>query len=266
MFITWILERSVFSDNHDRLAEAANAAGHQVIDWNDDWWQTGKIPSLNEGSVIFHGSLGNASRIPGAFPWHPGAFCNTVGFACSVWYSQAHTWLLHEKWSSTTVADFVDDPQQYLKEIGTSQSFFVRPNSPLKPFSGRVIQLSDLSLEALDYGFYYDDINLPIVVTPAVEVGAEYRFVIADGIPVACSTYEANIRLESKLKVPEDAIELAKLVAKTITPPDPVYILDICESAGKLKVLELNPFSGADLYNCDRRAIVEAVEHLVIKA
>ncbi len=34
---------------------------------------------------------------------------------------------------------------------------FVRPDSPLEPFSGRVLERGRISLQALDHGFYYDD-------------------------------------------------------------------------------------------------------------
>ena len=35
--------------------------------------------------------------------------------------------------------------------------------------------------------------------------------------------------------------------------------MDVCECEGALWLLELNPFSGADLYACDPAAIVEHV-------
>jgi hypothetical protein len=38
-----------------------------------------------------------------------------------------------------------------------------------------------------------------------------------------------------------------------------VYVLDVCESEGRLHLLDLGPFSGADLYACDREAVVWAV-------
>lgn len=36
-------------------------------------------------------------------------------------------------------------------------------------------------------------------------------------------------------------------------------MLDVCEADGRLRLLELNPFSGADLYACDRREVVATV-------
>ena len=44
-----------------------------------------------------------------------------------------------------------------------------------------------------------------------------------------------------------------------MTAPDPVYVLDVCEADTGLRLLELNPFSGADLYACSGSEIVRHV-------
>jgi hypothetical protein len=38
-----------------------------------------------------------------------------------------------------------------------------------------------------------------------------------------------------------------------------MYVLDVCDCDGALKLLELNPFSGADLYAADPDTVVRAV-------
>src|SRR3954447_10960778 len=51
----------------------------------------------------------------------------------------------------------------------------------------------------------------------------------------------------------------ASQVAEHLDPPEDVYVMDVCEVDGQLRLLELNPFSGADLYACDCHAVVAAV-------
>ena len=264
MKINWILEREVFNDNHDRLAEAATIAGHKVISWDDFWWENGNWPSLQNEHKIFHGSLGNASRIASEQLWNPGVFCNTSAFECRAWYENARQWLIHKNWVFSTVSEFVSEPEHYLVAIGSPERFFVRPDSPLKPFSGRIIHRDQLSFEALDYGFYYEDKNLPIVITPVSDVGMEWRFVIAGQDVIAYSAYEASDRMESNSECPSEVSDYAKKVAKALIPPDPMYILDVCIADGDLNLIEINPFSGADLYACDRQAIVSAVEGILM--
>jgi hypothetical protein len=57
--------------------------------------------------------------------------------------------------------------------LNVTDKFFVRPNSPLKPFSGRVAEPRSLTLAKLDHGFYCDDETLPVVVLPFRNIGKE---------------------------------------------------------------------------------------------
>jgi ATP-grasp domain-containing protein len=152
-----------------------------------------------------------------------------------------------------------------LVDIGPPRSFgervFVRPDSALKPFSGRVLATKDISLAALDHGFYYDDLDLPAVVAPTAQLEEEWRFVVVDSEIVAGSSYLANGReAGASLDASTPAWDYAARLSRRLAPPDPVYVLDICETDRSLRLLELNPFSGADLYDCDRAVIVAAVE------
>src|SRR4051794_11256383 len=160
--MTWVLERDVFAQG-DCIRDAAAQAGHRVIDWSDAWWGNSGWPRL-DGPVLFHGCLANAARIAGTLPWKPGAYCDTAQYMCSSWYPRAAKWLLHERWDVLPASRFVEDPDAVMEKLGANGSVFVRPDSPLKPFAGRVLSREQISLAALDYGFYYDDSEIPIVV------------------------------------------------------------------------------------------------------
>jgi hypothetical protein len=45
----------------------------------------------------------------------------------------------------------------------------------------------------------------------------------------------------------------------------PIYIVDVAEVAGAPRVMEPNPFSGADLYDCDLHAIVGAASRVALR-
>jgi hypothetical protein len=255
----WVLERDVFPDGHQALAAAVVAAGARVTWWQDDWWLDGRWPTSQE-PVVFHGSLGNADRINRELPWSPGVFCTTENFYCNEWWPRAAESLASPQFVVTTVADLV--------EAGPPQAFgervFVRLDSPLKPFSGRVLARDDITLRALDHGFYYDDVSLPVVVAPAISIGDEWRFVVAGGNVVAGSAYVPNGRFAGGMIARDHpAWAYAARLARELDAPDPVYVLDVGEVEGGLRLLELNPFSGADLYACDRTAIVRQVAALL---
>lgn len=258
MTVTWVIEPDVFPPAYERFAEAIVAAGHESVRWRDDWWATGRWPR-RDGALIFHGSLGNAAQIRRELPWRPGAFCRVEAFHCSAYYPNAARWLLHRQWHVLPAQTLVEDTAGALALIGETDSFFVRPDSPLKPFAGRVLRREQTSLRALDHGIYFDEDSLPVVIAPVRRVEREWRYVVVNNAVVAGSQYLAD----GRSALPDDSggspWRFAAEVAAGIESPESVYVMDICEADGRLFLLELNPFSGADLYACDPGVIVERV-------
>lgn len=257
----WLLEPDIYLEGTHPLAAAARAAGDEVAAWRDEWWSSESFPAL-DGHVVFHGSLGNADKIARLGRWTPGAYCDTEGLRCSAWYPAARDWLVHERFIHTTVRALAEDSGRVAELADEAGQVFIRPDSPLKPFSGRVVKLDGLTPAHLDHGFYYEDIELPIIVMPTRELGAEYRFVICGREVVASCPYVAEGRQGQGGEVPDEATELATTIAGRLVVADPLYVLDLVETGAGLRLLELNPFSGADLYTCDPDAVVRAVRGL----
>jgi ATP-grasp domain-containing protein len=259
---SWVIEKNVYHDNDSRLADAARSAGHTVVVWNDDWWLTSGWPDLSSGPAVFHGSLENAARIARELSWKPGAYCDVDAFECTSWYQAASQWLINDKWIAVEAQRFVEHPTEILNKIEGEGDFFVRPNSPLKPFSGRVLNVSSLSMKALDYGFYFDDPNTLVIVSPVRVIGSEWRFVVVKDKVVAGSSYEAETRSEVPVEPSDSVWEYARGVAHGLRAPEDVWVMDVCATEEGFRLVELNPFSGADLYGCDRNAIVSGIAGL----
>jgi hypothetical protein len=259
----WVVEGSVFDGTYmERMRQATSALGHRLVPWDDGWWLAG-VPEL-DNPVVFHGSLGNAHAIRSQLPgWQPGAFCATDAFHCSAWYPRAEKWLLHARYEILAASQLVAGPGQAFDRIGATDLAFIRPDSPLKPFAGRVLPRGAVSLAALDHGFYYEDEHLPVVVAPVRVVGREWRFVVVNREVVAGSGYVADSRKAVTQTPDSKAWRFAAEVASEMEPPEPVYVLDVCETPEGLRLLELNPFSGADLYACDTNAVVAEVSRFV---
>jgi hypothetical protein len=264
--VTWILESQAFPRSHAALQEAIVRAGHHILQWDDEWWSSGRWPAVADSAIVFHGSLGNAVRIRRTLPWRPGAYCDADAFRCSAWYPRARQWLLHRDWRVMPASALVADPAGALASVGTADAAFIRPDSALKPFSGRVLSVAGISLPALDHGFYFDDPALPVVVAPVRSVGKEWRYVVVDRRVVAGSAYASD----GRTTLPDDPSGLpwafASEVAERLDPPDDVYVLDVCEADGELRLLELNPFSGADLYACRSEDVVTGVSAVALRA
>ena len=259
----WLIETGVFSpDYKDKMTAAIWASGHLMTKWDDAWWVTG-LP-CTVGPVLFHGSLNNAARIKAQCPrWGPGAYCNVEAFRCSSWYPKANRWLLQNQYEILPANTLVENPGAVLERFGVDE-IFVRPDSPLKPFSGRVLQADNITLQALDHGFYFEDESIPVVVAPVQQVGREWRFVVVDQKLVASSVYVAEgCSTADSTAVEQPVWDFAANIAAEVEPPERVYVLDVCETASGLHLMEFNPFSGADLYGCDLHAIVEAVSSAI---
>jgi hypothetical protein len=257
--LTWVVESAAFASGDEPLRSAAARAGHAVVEWDDAWWADGGWPRLAGRPVVFHGSLGNAARVRAELPWRPGAFCDVEAFRCSAWYERARRWLVHERWLVLPADVLAADPRGALAPLGSPDAVFVRPDSPLKPFAGRVLARERISLAALDHGFYYDDPSLPVVVAPVRAIGREWRYVVAGQRVIAGSAYAAAGRAPLPDVQTGEPWRLAAAVAAALAPPEAVYVMDVCEADGDLRLLELNPFGGADLYACDADAVVAAL-------
>lgn len=263
--ITWVLEADVFQSGDQNLRAAASALGHDTIRWSDDWWQSGKWPRLDGQAVVFRGSLENAARVRQQLPWRPGSFCDVAAFHCSAWYPRANPWLLHEEWRLIAADELAQDPAA-VANLASPDTVFVRPDSPLKPFTGRAVPLAKLTLESLDYGFYFDDTKLPVIVAPIRRIDNEWRFVVAGGRVVAGSEYVAAGRQGSGVVMAGPVWEFGGHIARQLAPPEIVYVMDICQIGGQLRLLELNPFSGADLYDCPVDEVVRSVGRAAISS
>lgn len=256
----WLLEPDVFGEGPPPLTEPARRAGQGVTLWRDSWWSSEAFPAIDDEHVVFHGSLGNAARIAAEGRWSPGAHCSVERLRCSAWYPAAERWRLNQRHVLTTVAALCAEPRAVVQRLGMGlDAIFVRPDSPLKPFSGRVVRLEGLTPAALDHGFYYDELELPIIVAPVTTVHEEWRFVVVGGTVVAGSGYSAEGRRSTEAKPPVHARALAETIARELPAPDPVYVLDLGSTDEGLRLVELNPFSGSDLHACDLDAIVAAV-------
>ena len=164
----------------------------------------------------------------------------------------------------TTISEVLHNPS-ITKKL-KSERIFARPDSPLKEFSGRIIPSENLSSDRFDYGFSHENLNLPIILAPFKPIEKEYRFVCVNKQIITGCEYEEEGHKGGRTILSEDK-EPAFLFAQTIADKCMIrefaYIIDVCKSENSFYLVEINPFSGADLYNCDAKIIIEAIEEYV---
>lgn len=98
-----------------------------------------------------------------------------------------------------------------------------------------------------------------VIVSTVKNILREWRYVVVNRTVIAGSAYEADGRIATADNPEGAPWKFAQDVAGDVPPPEDIFVIDVCESDGDLRLLELNPFSGADLYACDPNAVVESV-------
>jgi hypothetical protein len=256
----WVIEPSAFPPRYETFAQALVDAGHCVVRLAEG---ASELPALEATEpVLFHGSLGLAAAAAKA--WSPGAFCKTEAFHCSAWYPLAKKWLLHRDFRVLPASALCRMQFEIGEALGSSDALFIRPDSPLKPFAGRVLPVGSISLRALDFGFYFDDEELPVVAAPVRKVEREWRYLVVERRVVAGSAYSAEGREPLADDPSGEPWKSAQTIAAELPAPEAVYVLDLCTADGELRLLELNPFSGADLYAMNAATVAREVSAAAI--
>lgn len=138
---------------------------------------------------------------------------------------------------------------------------FIKPESGLKEFTGQVVNY----VEDFDKMSPYHKIDPDTlcVVSPAKDIKAEFRYVIADKKVITGSEYRWDNKLDVRTDTHPLCDAMARKVAEADWQADSVYVCDVAllgpERYPTAKVVELNAFSSSGLYACDTRKIVEAV-------
>lgn len=264
----WI-EDSIAFERSDELKQAVRTAGHRFVEWQQEWLTSG-LPEYitHEKNLFAHLALADAHDLFQQQPpdWTPGVLCDASAFACTSWYKDFLDVLIHETWHTTTVRNLVEHTTQQLgcilDDVSPETHYFVRPNSALKPFAGRVLSTAQTSYARLDHGFYYDDPELEVIIAPVRQVGEEWRAIVVGHELVSMGGYDGASRSAtggSSDKEVARAFVLQVIDTKDLSAFGSGVALDVARVDGQWRVMELNPLSGASLYGCDLNAVVSAL-------
>jgi len=180
----------------------------------------------------------------------------------------------YSKWKENWGANILN----YESHIGTAstvknwdnwENIFVRPTEDTKAISGTVMgqedfmrwQLQVSEIEDIDE-FNPMHKNTEVVISPAINIQAEYRMFIIDGKVITGSLYKLGNRVVYDDKVDRDIIFFTGRVAKEWHPSD-AYVLDIARTENGLKIIEMNNINSAGFYAADTLKIIHALENLV---
>ena len=250
----WLVQTNVLvnSPTKDQLREACDAEGLEFIGFAHPPGSRCE-PSIPvehaKGPIVFHA---RSSALLGALGtiWSSGVFFSPERFC-------------HEAYTAHYGADYINHEamvvswEELIGTRGTSdEHLFIKPVDDYKGFTGQ-------SLSARSLASYFERLcslnphitpATEVVVGPAIEVDAEWRFFIVGNEVVGASMY----RPVGDPSVPKSVVDFARSLARGWSPAQ-VYVLDIGKADGRLKLIECNCFNASRFYCADVRRIVNAV-------
>ena len=144
---------------------------------------------------------------------------------------------------------------EYFKSDG---DLFVRPDSNMKSFRAGVFNLNILNtMQSLGSELKRDETTL-VLVCGQQAITKEGRYFVYKNQILTVSLYlVGEERVDETIRGGYLENYLSEVFKEVSWYPESVCTIDICESEGKLYVLELGSFSCAGEYACDLSAIVE---------
>ncbi len=263
---TWLVEAGVYGDEATPLLReirrqgmTADVVPHTALKKRTKPSIAGR--SLGSGEcVIGYGTFPFARQIQLHHDWTPGAWCSVENLDCGTYYAHFGRHLLNQQYEILPGVEAIRQQDRLFDEYDRDGRVFARPTSAHKLFVGRCIDRDSFATALAPTR--YDPTTRVVVATPRA-IGREWRLVVIDGVVVSGSQYAVNGEKAITPDCPPGVRAFAEFVlADVLWRPDPAFMLDVCESAGRLWLVELNSFSASWLYQCDLPAVVSTAGEL----
>lgn len=261
--VTWIVDSFSQKENDELIAEIKNQQ-FNLIEFKD--YSKDLVKHLNNQPVIFHGSIELSKIIKNDIhpTCRPVIFCSLDNYLCSKYYSHFGGLLFNDKYALVSLSELARQRFLYYGIFGKDALIFIRPDRGDKPFQAQLLDLLDLDR----FVERYNDIKheLVLVSTPKKIIG-EWRYVVTDDKQIlGYSLYNYQRQITKMPSAPTEATEFCKKILDIRYFPDPVFCIDICsDSDNNYYLLELNSFSSAGLYKCNKENIVREVSRKITK-
>jgi hypothetical protein len=262
----WLIEAGVYGAEADPLLAEVRRHGmvaevvpHQAL-LKGRVVTAGGRPLADGDCAIGYGTFPFAREIHLHRRWRPGAWCDPVNLDCICYFAHLGRFLLNQHYAILPGVEAIRQRDWLFEVFGADEMVFARPAGCHKLFTGRCIARDDFA-SALG-PTRYDPATLVVVASPR-EIDREWRLVVAADRVVAASRYAEQGGKSVSPGCPGEVRAFAEaMLAEVRWRPDPVFMMDVCESDGRLWLVELNGFSTSWLYACDVEAVVAAVSEL----
>lgn len=260
----WIVENLTHESSYDELIKEIKrqnlslktiTKGYNHSDLDE--FRDGKSP------VIFLGSIEMTEIIKEQLLpiCSPVAFCTVENYLCSRYMSHFGKYLFNDRYAMVSLSELQRQKFFYYGVFGKEALLFIRPDSGQKPFQAQLVDLLDIDRFVEYRG---DQKHQIVIISSPKNIRGEWRFVVTkDQEIIAMSTYRYQGQITKIPSAPDGATTLVKELLNVGYYPDPVFCMDIAEdNDGNYWLLEINSFSSAGLYACNKERIVTRVSEI----
>src|SRR5262245_54504247 len=269
MHCTWLIEGGVYADEATPLIEEIRRQGMACDFVAHRSLLKREIPAINgrplapSDCVIGYGTFPFVRQIQLHYRWVPGAWCTSENLDCSTYYAYFGKYLLNQRYTILPGVEAIRKQDWLFSIPGADNEVFARPTGCHKLFVGRKVAQSTFA-EALSPA-RYDPATLVLIAEPR-PISHEWRLVVAEDRIVAASQYVKSGTRQFEGGCPTEVrLFTEEMLADVRWRPDPLFMIDVCESDGRLRVVELNSFSSSWLYRCDLLTVVATASELATK-
>ena len=144
MQVNWLIDADMFEGYREELVATIRAQGHEALlvrapqppyRWDDvgsSYWDARPA----EACVVAHGDIEFVTRIRREGRWSPGAFGTVENYFCSSYYCLLGQYLLNRDYIMLPFGELRRQREFLFSTVGRDGNIFVRPDSPLKLFTG----------------------------------------------------------------------------------------------------------------------------------
>ncbi len=266
MRLVWLIEAGVYGADADPLLAEVRHQGMtaELVPFQalqkEKSLVVGGRPLGDGDCVIGYGTFPFAREIQLHRRWLPGAWCNPANLDCTTYFAHFGKFLLNQHYAILPGVEAIRQRDWLFEVLGKDDEVFARPTGCHKVFTGRCVFKDDFA--AALGPTRYDPATLVVVAAPR-EIGREWRLVVAGDRVVAGSQYAIEGSKSVEPGCPGEVRAFAEsMLVEIHWRPDPIFMMDIAESGGRLWLVEINGFSCSWLYQCDLRAVVSTVGDL----
>lgn len=263
--IGFLIEAEIWEDDEARVLSSLKDKGvpfarHPLADFDP-----AVLQELDTPLIFCYGSLQWIAQVQAANNPRLRTICSMPNFDCRVYYSYFRDFLFNNTNAILSLDDFVANIDQLLARFGGK--LFMRPSTGFKSgsISGGVFDRVSFD----EYiSFFQEELapGDPVVIDRVRHLDYEWRTIVRGKECITGCQYGSfdaetqKFGFDPSASFPDRVRTKVEEILSTIEwAPDPIYVMDIVESQGKLSVMEINALSTSGWYDCDTGLIIDAI-------